>query len=117
MGPTVNTRILTECPRCGALPGDRCWKLSSWISTGLAGKGFYTERMDGFHVERRRPPSASAGKTPKNALRQEIGRLVMTKLSGTDRVQARRWANLVTRTEDELREYRDKLIAMGDIAW
>lgn len=118
-GVVVSRRLLVDCPRCESPAGSRCYRLRSWVPFG-GGGGFYSERMEGFHDERKALPAPAVEPSvePTRAdVRSEIGKLVMRKLSGSERLRTRRWANATQRTMTELCERRDALKAMTDLPW
>lgn len=113
------TRINVPCPKCEATPGGWCFKLNSWVSTSVTDptKGFYTERMKGFHPERRTARPDVRASDPRVEARRELRSLTQRKLTGNDRMQARRWAGTVTRTAEELAAKVAELQALPDLPW
>jgi hypothetical protein len=111
-------RLLTDCPRCGAFTGNRCWKLTSWVPHPDGG-GFYTQRMDSFHTDRKAPRAERAVPANPNRtlLRDKIRKLSGRKLSGGDRLRTREWAGSTRRTEKELAQRVAELEAMADLSW
>lgn len=116
---TVSRRLLVDCPRCESPAGSRCYRLRSWVPFG-DGEGFYAERQDGFHDERKALPVPAvepSAEPSRGDLRAAIGSLVMRKLAGSDRMKARKWASATQRTAEELRERLAELEAMADLPW
>jgi hypothetical protein len=117
-GPRKGSRISRECPRCGASPYDRCFRIRSWVADqDHPDGGFYTARANLMHEERRAEPRESATEDPRTALRREIASLIRKKLGGNDRVALARWYGSPHRTVLDLRAKRDELAAMEDLPW
>src|ERR1041384_324601 len=103
LAPT-SPRLIGTCPDCGAGPGTRCFRITSWVVERVPLRGFYTERTSTVHTARRpaRPAADPAAPPTKESLRREIRSLTMHKAGGSERVHIRRWAGSVQRTIDEL---------------
>lgn len=118
--PDLPSRMARECPRCGALPQTRCFRLRSWVDDpNHPAGGFYTERAATFHPERRvgDRAAAAAARDDRYELRRRIRQLTQAKLSGSARLTVRRWAESVMRTSGELEVKVAELEAMSDLAW
>jgi hypothetical protein len=128
-----------SCPLCGAQIGWRCFRLRSWVDPiDETGAGFFTERQQTVHAERK------AGVLSMEAVRRkleltgrgringefghgdEIGAatydqrrrarvLIDAKLTQNRKGPARTFLNSPTRTAFELARYIEKLEAMPDV--
>lgn len=112
-------RMQVGCPKCGAVPNSRCFRLRSWADVdGHPDRGFYTERQDRLHDERRASKADGAGAGPtREELRRRIASLARRKLAGSERVRETRWARSIDRTEGDLAARIEQLEAMSDLAW
>lgn len=116
--PDTPTRMVNKCPRCGALPQTRCFRLKSWVKDpDHPDGGFYTERAASFHPQRRVGVSQVAAHGDRYELRRKIRSLTQAKLSGSARLSVRRWAESVHRTPEELADKVAELEAMPDLPW
>ena len=114
----IPPRLTVQCPRCGALPMTRCFRLKSWVDLpGHRDGGFYTERGNTVHPARTAKRADPPGVSPREALRTRIRSLTQVKLSGSVRWQVRRWAESVQRTDEELAAKVAELEAMTNLSW
>jgi hypothetical protein len=91
--------------------------LTSWSEDdGHPDGGFYTALALKMHPERRAPAKAT-GPSDRTVLRSTLSTLAMKKLSGSERLRARRWAGSVSRTPEELQAKITELEALGDLTW
>lgn len=118
LAPDTPSRMSRGCPRCGALPQSRCFRLRSWVADpDHADGGFYTERAATFHPERRVGTSQVAARGDRYELRKRIRQLTQVKLSASGRLSVRRWAESTQRTPAELEAKVAELEATPDLAW
>lgn len=117
-GATVARELSVACPKCAAGRGDRCLRLTSWVhDDSHRDGGFYTERQNSPHAERKAATKPGVAESPCNALRREVYALMRSKLTGAQRMQLRAWAGSIRRTEDELAAKVEELKALGDLSW
>lgn len=115
--PAVSRHLEKPCPRCSAEKYARCFKTQSWVPPIDGVGGFYTERRRSPHPERKTPMPAAAVASAKERLRQSVRSAAQRKLPGGERIQVRRWANAIARTEEDLAHKLAELDQMSDLPW
>lgn len=117
MPTTVARHRENPCPRCGAEKYARCFKMQSWVPLVDGVGGFYTDRIDSAHPERKTPMPAASEPSDKEILRRAVRSAAQRKVTGGERIGLRRWASSVARTEEELAAKLAELEKLADLTW